>query len=559
MTNPLTGSTDYLSQMNEAVPSTSEALRGLDDYARSERKAKITQVMNAVLENLQSLDQSNLESLGKIHRLITKADGMQLLSSPAREVAARLFPSDLTVVTRDGEVKVNSRLLKAESQMFQAMLSAGMKEAATHTIKLENYSSETVRTLFQCLNASSPEEIPLPGRDDIMRELIDLSMKYGFGEAMEKLMTLLPAYIRRYPERIAQNNQAWLDLLLPYALSPPLASEEGKQELARRSIRDMTPTLLQSLGITEIPAVTQGKFEISMAHIEHFFDPEMRDLLQVLPVALTVQDERDLAQLKQACEQARLDSPLTLHLVDKMGMTDQQEAILRASVVGRGLPIVIKIEGQFPQGSKVFGQREWERYWGKVGEVPAPPKEMLTAALGPCPLVEGKKMWQTHVFFYRPATIYGKSIDTELIKSIVESEKFGHNRMRLLDMIRGWEDGDIKAVDKGYWCAIAKDREPVERKITYVDDRVDDQFLFDARSKGYSFPPILDAFLVLSMTYVASGERKERLLKDEQYTLCKEKGLKYPLLIGNFNDWGELTIKCSFMDKVLPWRKFEEK
>jgi len=125
---------DCLLQFNALIPKTTEAFSKLKAAERTALAVKITEVLAKVLNNPNSFEPEQQNNLMNIRELAKKAENLGLLK-PSKEVIAKIAsvakvkglslytaPRDLTIKTKDGEIKVNSDMLKTNSEMFASRL-----------------------------------------------------------------------------------------------------------------------------------------------------------------------------------------------------------------------------------------------------------------------------------------------------------------------------------------------------------------------------------------------------------------------------------------------------
>ena len=509
---------DYALQLNDLVPKTAEGSMTLRPEEKEVRREKITQVLNEVFGKFNHLTTEQKRSLKDIGKLVKKADHMGLLSDSAKAVKARIFTPDLTIMTKDGEVRVNGALLEGESDYISRLLASGMRDAVERRVEWRNYSKETIETLVRCLDAPSSSKIELPPNQDVILELIDLATTYALEALIPRIETAVVDFIKEDPARFADRGEAWLHLLLS-RLKGVLGENA---QVFHHWIREMTPILLQYNGIPSSPSSLSGKFEIPIEYVGAFFDANTRDLLQVLPIMLVIKNPDDLKAFSRACQEAKTEGPLSITLLN---LTEENAA--EAQAIARSLSIDMEVEKWHPPNARVLGKEIVEQYYGRVGDVPPPPESLLKAINGPCPLSKtGERMADTHIFFYRPLTVDGAPLTINLQERIAESDKFGENKFsKFYEFI--WSEirrqiGDRPdPIERGYWAAVPKKMPQETLGILPAEKQ---QFL-STSCPGYESPSVVDAIYIDSLVYVSSGKEQECLLGQNpswRYTICKE-------------------------------------
>lgn len=398
--------TNAVLQLQNLVPNSTSS-SALKEWEKTERAKKVSGIIAEVFADLASYGQAHFENLTKIVALAQQADQMQLLSS-YRTTAynhhlaqIRAFPPDLTITTKDGEIQVNSYLLKKYSPEFKTMLESSMLEGQEGKIRLKDYSSATIQFLMDSLAAKCRHECMPSLPAGLALEITDLAMRYGFADLLHRNRSLVE-FIENNPDLVIENSNAWLDLLLPHIIKGPILAPSEESVLAESALEKMTPHLL---GIDLEPI--EGKYLIPIDNIDLFFHEDTRDLMPLLPVVLylrTQRDldlflskERDIDLFKQACENANLTKPSTLNILAR---TYEQEVSDIAAVHGIELNFY---QSPIPAKASVYGPKEWETKMGIFIQDPPPiPADMGLILNSDCPFNPGLKVKDTHILVLIP-------------------------------------------------------------------------------------------------------------------------------------------------------------
>lgn len=208
------------------------------------------------------------------------------------------------------------------------------------------------------------------------------------------------------------------------------------------------------------------------------------------------------------------------------------------------LQLTIPHSSELPEG--FFGQKEWEKCFGTVGEVPAPPLALWADFAGPCPFSPPEseiKMGTTHLYLWIPPTIDERPLTVGLLEYKATLNK----RMRAKPGIPGYiQTGKMinQPLEKGYWLAIAK------QPLFVNETRKSQKQLLTA----YDFPTTREAVAACLMVKgILSGD------SPVLYTRC-ESVVNEDIIVGNVRDTaysvisgiGDSSPSCG----VLPVRRY---
>ncbi len=195
-----------------------------------------------------------------------------------------------------------------------------------------------------------------------------------------------------------------------------------------------------------------------------------------------------------------------------------------------------------------FGPEQWARYFGDVGTAPPLPPGIEQMLGAPCPIWEGRKVWETHRLLLVPRTLGGAPLTLNLIGSMVVAPREGHASSYLYFAPPARADiGDV-AVDAAHWCLVTMDTIPGSKGMDYADQR---QLVADLGRRAdvpYGVPSTFQAALCILTHHVATGERLFAMNDAEKtwtFTRCGEEVSRdnWPVAIGGFQPQGLLLYR----------------
>ncbi|MBI3211651.1 MAG: hypothetical protein HYZ47_03075 [Simkania negevensis] len=186
-----------------------------------------------------------------------------------------------------------------------------------------------------------------------------------------------------------------------------------------------------------------------------------------------------------------------------------------------------------------FGKRQWNMYFGDIGEEPPLPSDIGTILHSPCPIWSGKQVRETHLLVLVPATVNGKLLTLESLEELVKKPKKG-NATQYRDFCPG--RNEKICVEKNTWMLLTRDVLPGSRKQPYDKQVALVGELTKKAKVSYAVPRLIEVATSLFMQHVRSGER---LYNDspEIYTRCQEKyDGQCPVVIGGFSASGVCVV-----------------
>lgn len=534
---------DCLLQLNALVPKSLGDCSKLDEAEKAARSEKIAHILFQVFDNQSNFSVEQRTNLMNIRDLAKKAEKMHLLSKPAKKILSKIAddikkiglslytsPLDYTIQSKNGDVRVNSDILKKNSPVFKKMLTTGLKEQREEIIALKNYSKESVELMMRCLHAPSDSSIVLPSNSAWTLELLDLAMAYGLDDLVKKLELPVSKFISDQSHTILDNAQQWLTYLTKQKAAYP--------ETTSKLLAEMTPIFLKYFDIPVKQSEISGKFEIPIEHINTFFKEETRDLMQYLPVILDVKGPRALMLFEDTCKKFKPEESLSIKLYAGR-LTEKGE--FQTIKLAKRLNIEVSFEKpQLPPGTTLFGKEQWETYFGPVGEVPPIPAHLIEKLTTPS-YIQGKTFKETHMLVLIPATVNNKPLNLNHLLNLVQAPKGGGRSQKInSDLI----DVDIlrnnKAPVRSRWILMSKDVIPDSRSKTYQQQ----QALVEA-ILGCEVPDVLSASVAILTHHTHTGVRLFAAGKDNKgwtFTRCKEivryHQDSYQAVVGGFSESG---------------------
>ena len=179
-----------------------------------------------------------------------------------------------------------------------------------------------------------------------------------------------------------------------------------------------------------------------------------------------------------------------------------------------------------------FGPKDWNRYFGDVGEAPPLPPDIMDILKSPCPYWEEKSVANTHLLVLIPRTVNGSPFTLNLLGEMIKEPKGGGYATKYeyySDLIQR-EIGN-QPVSTSYWALITKDVLPNSLSKTYLDQ----QDLL-AYKRSYAVPGALEIATGILMHRVQTGEH---LYNHERYTRCQETlSNGFRVVVGSFGSSG---------------------
>ena len=187
---------------------------------------------------------------------------------------------------------------------------------------------------------------------------------------------------------------------------------------------------------------------------------------------------------------------------------------------------------------KCFGEIEWERQFGSVGEVPPLPDNIEEILDGPCPFFKTKKVFETHLLALIPAAIDKEPLTLNKLGELIAKPRRGHPTKYDYYGESTKKAHGSTAPDKTHWVLMTKDVIPGSRKQLYAQQKE-----LVAKYPPYRLPQAREAVICIAMEYIFS----QRYIYGKNpltLTCCQEIVAGYPVGVGGFGSGG-LSIDYS--------------
>ncbi len=167
-----------------------------------------------------------------------------------------------------------------------------------------------------------------------------------------------------------------------------------------------------------------------------------------------------------------------------------------------------------------FGKKQWETYFGDIGQEPPLPKDIHKILNSHCPFWSGKKVKKTHMLVLIPETIDGKPLNLATLVELAKKPKEGHATpyQYIKDAIIK-EHGN-QAITKSHWVLMTKEVIEESRDKSIIDQQTLIAKIAKRKGINYEIPPVLDAAICILMHYTRSRKRLFKI--DSDYTLCQQ-------------------------------------
>jgi hypothetical protein len=271
-----------------------------------------------------------------------------------------------------------------------------------------------------------------------------------------------------------------------------------------------------------------------------------RLLEQVLETRIRASYEKRLAVIAREHEvQLASQAALLRQKNEELDRLKQQYAISQASL--------LRYEASF------FGAKEWERYFGEVGETPPLPSDIVEILDSPCPFWQGKQVKDTHLLVLIPAAVNDKPFTLNLLGELVQNPK-QENRSTAYRYYNTDVQQELghQSTDGSYWILMTRCILPNTSTMDYPTQKTWVAMHADRMQLPYTMPHALEAATAILSHYVCSGERLytddlctwtrcQELILDSLYDEhgCIYEQVEHPVVVGGFSPVG-LDVSSNF-------------
>ncbi len=196
-----------------------------------------------------------------------------------------------------------------------------------------------------------------------------------------------------------------------------------------------------------------------------------------------------------------------------------------------------------------FGAREWQKYFGYVGNEPELSANIDTLLAEGCPFWPDRKIEDTHLLFLMPEQIDGQPFTLNLLSALIQNPRVGGHSVRY----RRYGPGTRKQLGDqpsgaSYWVLLTRDILPGSQNKTY---EVQEAWMCepDAARAGYALPRVLEAATGALLHYVRSAGGRLYADNPSVFTRCSERisgydDELYAVVVGDFSSDG-LVIRTN--------------
>ena len=181
---------------------------------------------------------------------------------------------------------------------------------------------------------------------------------------------------------------------------------------------------------------------------------------------------------------------------------------------------------------KCFGEIEWGRQFGSVGEAPPLPDNIEEILDGPCPFFKAKKVFETHLLALIPAAINEEPLTLDNLEGLIAKPRRGNpTKYEYYESSTKKAHGST-APDKTHWVLMTKDVIPGSRAKTYAQQKK-----LVTKYPPYRLPQVREAVICIAMEYIFS----QRYIYGQDpwtYTRCQETVADWPVVVGGFGSGG---------------------
>jgi hypothetical protein len=267
---------------------------------------------------------------------------------------------------------------------------------------------------------------------------------------------------------------------------------------------------------------------------------------QVLEASIRASYERKLAVIAREHEAQLADQAALLKQKnEELDRLKQQYKILQASLLRSRVSF--------------FGAKEWEQYFGEVGEVPLLPSDIVEILDSPCPFWQREQVKDTHLLVLIPATVNHKPFTLNLLGELVQNPKQGSRstayRYYNDDVQQEWGH---QSMDSSYWILMTRRILPNTSTMDYTTQKTWVAMHADRMQLPYTIPHALEAATAILSHYIFSGEhlytddlctwtRCQEVVLDSLYDEhgCVYEQVEHPVVVGGFSPVG-LDVSSNF-------------
>lgn len=206
---------------------------------------------------------------------------------------------------------------------------------------------------------------------------------------------------------------------------------------------------------------------------------------------------------------------------------------------GALLPDLVLLAVEYLKSDRfVFGERDWERFAGRVTTAPSLPPNIEEILHGPCPCFPGKQVRETHLLVYLPTALDGQPLTLkslgELAKRYLPRSNTGYNLL-YHEIVKQLGDTPLA---KSSWALMTTDVLPGSRYRSYAEQQGLVTALAARTLAAYEVPRTLEAAICILTHYFKNQTRLFNVFPQPTYTRCQENVNGNPIYVGGFSTYG---------------------
>ena len=191
-----------------------------------------------------------------------------------------------------------------------------------------------------------------------------------------------------------------------------------------------------------------------------------------------------------------------------------------------------------------FGKKEWNKFFGDVGEEPPLPKDLSLTMSQPCPFWPSQKIQDTHFLILLPREIEAQLLTLNTFQSLlINKSKCSYASF---DKFVRQELGNSSI--ESHWILMTYDVVPNTRRQRFEAQKSYIESIETNDPYRYRLPSVLEATACIIAAYLYLGKT---IYSDDPwtYTRCMEKVNldQYPVSVGGFSNRGVFIHDCRYV------------
>lgn len=201
----------------------------------------------------------------------------------------------------------------------------------------------------------------------------------------------------------------------------------------------------------------------------------------------------------------------------------------------------------------IFGKKQWEEYFGDIGEVPSLPKEGLKMLGKPCPFCPGEIIEKTHKWVLVPDAVDENLLTLDKLGALIERPKKGHaaNYGYMMNEYGAWDDTVFQRrfnkSARSHWALMPRKIARGSRSMSFKEQQEWVNQIAKQTGINYEIPLVRDAVAAIFTEHVVSGNRLFEGCMEElpdNWIVCQDPDqLGYVVSIGSFEERIGLNVE----------------